>query len=712
MNKIACLIISVLFCGVAIADDLFEFQFEEIATDVWVGVRPDGPRFPVMGNTTFVISSEGVVVFDGGGAPAMADQLIEKIRSLTDKPVTHVVTSHWHGDHNFGVYRFAEEFDNVQFIAHRFTAEVMDSPRIAYIDFSPTFYERNAEVLEATAETGKDAEGNEVTEQDRLSYVRMLADRHLIEPEYQRLRVTPPNVIFDDSYTIQSGDRTIELLHLGHANTAGDIVMWLADEKIVATGDIVVLPTPYAFNVPPRPWAQTLRNIKDLDYDILVPGHGEIQRDTQYVDLIIEAANSIADQRDRMIAEGMSAEDVETALDFSAFEERFTGGDDYLTLFYDQWYEGPFRSAAMKALTGEPMVNFAKPESVPFDDERWQIEAESSERLTHLGQEALKIQGGTAVIAGTDIDNGIVEFDIATTGERGFAGLVFRQQDAQNYEHFYIRPHQSGKPDANQYTPVFNGVSAWQLYHGDGYGTPVTYKNDEWMHIKVVFAGTRADVYIDSEKPVMRVSDLKRETAAGLVGVNAANFAPAYFANVRISTLAKAYELPQIVAPSAEMPEGRIRAWDVSGAFDSSEIASSVTLDQSMLDSQSWTSVDAEISGITNLAATGSSAGGPNTKFARLIIESDHDRLGELKLGYSDAAMVFVNGDLQYRGDNTYMSRDFRYLGTIGLFDTVVLPLVKGENEICIAVTEAFGGWGVMAELADLDGVSISKKTD
>lgn len=60
-----------------------------------------------------------------------------------------------------------------------------------------------------------------------------------------------------------------------------------------------------------------------------------------------------------------------------------------------------------------------------------------------------------------------------------------------------------------------------------------------------------------------------------------------------------------------------------------------------------------------------------------------------------------------YAVDNTYQSRDYRYLGTIGLFDTVVLPLVAGANEIVIAVTEAFGGWGVMAELDDLDGVSI-----
>ena len=712
MKKIICLIISILFCGAALADDLFSFEFEEIAADVWVGVRADGPRFPVMGNTTFVIGGEGVIVFDGGGAPTMADQIIDKIHSLTDKPVTHVVTSHWHGDHNFGIYRFAEEFPDVEFIAHRFTAEVMDSPRIAYIDRSASFYERNADIIEAVAETGKDAEGNEVSEQDRLSYVRMLADRHLIEPEYQRLRITPPNVIFDDSYTIQSGDRSVELLHLGHANTAGDIVMWLADEKIVATGDIVVLPTPYAFNVPPRPWAQTLRNINDLDYDILVPGHGEIQRDTDYVDLIIEAASSIADQRDRMIGQGMSPEDVEAALDFSAFEERFTGGDDYLTLFYDQWYEGPFRSAATKALTGEAMVTFAKPEAVPFDDERWKIEATASERLTHLGQDAIKIQGGSAVIADTEIENGIVEFDIAVSGERGFAGLVFRQQDAQNYEHFYIRPHQSGNPDANQYTPVFNGVSAWQLYHGEGYGVPVAYRNDEWMHVKVVFAGSRADVYIDSDKPVMRVNDLKRQAAAGLVGVNAANFAPAYFANVKISTLANAYELPQVAPASTDVPEGRILAWDVSQAFDSSIVESSVTLDRSTNDSYAWTTIDAETSGISNLASTTGSAGGPDTKFARFFIESDRDQLRELKLGYSDAAMVFVNGELQYRGDNSYMSRDYRYLGTIGLFDTIALPLVEGENEICIAVTEAFGGWGVMAELTDLRGISVRKSTE
>lgn len=85
-------------------------------------------------------------------------------------------------------------------------------------------------------------------------------------------------------------------------------------------------------------------------------GHGEVQRDTRYVDLLIASAKSIAYQRDDMLAEGLSTEEVEAQLDFSAFEERFTGGDEYKTVYFKAWFEKPFRKSAMKALGDEPMV--------------------------------------------------------------------------------------------------------------------------------------------------------------------------------------------------------------------------------------------------------------------------------------------------------------------------------------------------------------------
>jgi glyoxylase-like metal-dependent hydrolase (beta-lactamase superfamily II) len=708
MKVITALLAGLLVCSSALAENtLFSFDFEEIADDVWVGVRPDSPRFPVMGNTMFVISEEGVVVFDGGGSPLMAEQIIEKIRSLTSKPVTHVVISHWHGDHNFGVFRFSEEFPDVKFVAHRFTAEVIDSPRIAYIDRSASFIERNEAEFQTIIDTGKNSEGEPVSEHDRQTYVLILEDADLINSEYQRVRVTAPNVIMDDKLTIESGTRVIELLYLGHANTAGDIVMWLPEERIVATGDIVVLPSPYAFNVPPRAWAETLRNIKRLDHRILVPGHGPVQRDTEYVDLLVEAADSVADQRDAFIAGGLATDEVGAALDFSMFEHRFTGGDEYIKGFYDDWFEGPFRQAAMKALTGEPMVAIDAPEDVSFDDERWQIEAAESERLSYRGEDALKLLGGSALLTGLDIENGIVEFDIAVSGARGFAGLMFRVQDASNYEHFYIRPHQSGKPDANQYTPVFNGVSAWQLYHGPEYAVPTTYRNDEWMHVKLVYAGTRADVYIDSDEPLLRVNNLKREAKGGFVGINAANFSPAHFANVKISKLANAYVLPEHRVEAEEVPAGRVMSWLVSEPFDREDVQALRLSGDEVRDARRWELATAEQDGILNLAGVPMDDAGKRTRFARLKVNSEHSESRILKIGYSDSARVFVNGELRYAGDNTYQSRDYRYLGTIGLFDSVVLPLSAGENEILIAVTEAFGGWGVMAEFESLEGITV-----
>ena len=162
--------------------------------------------------------------------------------------------------------------------------------------------------------------------------------------------------------------------------------------------------------------------MKALDYEILVPGHGPVQRDTDYIDLLIEAAESIADQRDRMLADGKRAEEVEAALDFSAFEEKFTHGDDFVRVAFENWFEQPFRAAAMKALTGEPMVEVSQPEPVPFDDERWTIEGNEAEQVEYLGAQALRLKGASAVLEETDIPNGLVEFE-----RRGFRSSRFRR---------------------------------------------------------------------------------------------------------------------------------------------------------------------------------------------------------------------------------------------------------------------------------------------
>ena len=106
-----------------------------------------------------------------------------------------------------------------------------------------------------------------------------------------------------------------------------------------------------------------------------------------------------------------------------------------------------------------------------------------------------------------------------------------------NYEEFYVRSHQSGNPDACQYTPVFNGLAGWQLYHGEGYGKAIAYPFDEWMHIKILISGDWGEVYIiDMENPAVVIHDLKMEAREGKIGVKVNAFSPGRLANFSYST--------------------------------------------------------------------------------------------------------------------------------------------------------------------------------
>jgi hypothetical protein len=159
--------------------------------------------------------------------------------------------------------------------------------------------------------------------------------------------------------------------------------------------------------------------------------------------------------------------------------------------------------------------------------ENWRFEAERHEIVEHLGRPSLRLENGFAIHPDADLVDGIVEFDVAFTPERAFTGAMWRMQDDDSFEWFWLRPHQSGNPDATQYTPAFNGVSGWQLYHGPRYAVPLSFRFDEWFPVRILFAGRLAEVYVaDVERPALFVDGLKREPASGGVGLSA-SIAPA-----------------------------------------------------------------------------------------------------------------------------------------------------------------------------------------
>ena len=188
------------------------------------------------------------------------------------------------------------------------------------------------------------------------------------------------------------------------------------------------------------------------------------------------------------------------------------------------------------------------------------------------------------------------------------------------------------------------------------------------------------------------------------VGFKAGRFANAYFSRIKVTL----QDNPQMTAEMPTLtpaPSNTLMSYQVSGYFDEENLKDKTRLTDA--DKQvTWQKMECEADGIANLSRIQNHRE-KNTAFVRVDINSESKQIKELRFGYSDRVRVYVNNRLIYSGNNGYQSRDFRYLGTMGLFDSVYLPLRKGHNEVWFAVSETFGGWGIISQLADTDGITV-----
>ena len=125
-------------------------------------------------------------------------------------------------------------------------------------------------------------------------------------------------------------------------------------------------------------------------------------------------------------------------------------------------------------------------------------------------------------------------------------------------------------------------------------------------------------------------------------------------------------------------------------------------------DAGPWHQLGVEERGIANLARLAGNGDGRNTVVAAVTVNGDRDRTVRLRFGYSDRVRVFLNGRLLFSGNSGFGTRDPEFLGIVGLFDELSLPLKRGRNELWFAVSETFGGWAITADLPDRDGITIN----
>jgi glyoxylase-like metal-dependent hydrolase (beta-lactamase superfamily II) len=351
----------------ATASGLFDLEWRELAPGIHVGQRPDPMRYPVVCNTVVVIGDEGILVFDAGGFPSQGEQVLAKVKALSAKPVTHIVISHWHGDHNRGIGPILDAFPNAKVVGHTFTRAAMEGApmqRIFKEEKAGGVRDTGAEVKKSL-DDGKFFDGTPLDPAEKPFFERFVADAVLHQDEVMRMRVAPPTVTFDDELDIDLGSRRVQLRHFGPGNTKGDAVMILGPERIVAAGDTVVAPIPYAFGSYPANWVKVLQQLKATRFETLVPGHGPLQTDARYLDLLAEALTPVKVQVANGIAQGKTLAEIAKTVDLADIEPRFTNGDPILKRFFGFYFKGPAIQAAYndaKGIENEKLTEDAPPQ--------------------------------------------------------------------------------------------------------------------------------------------------------------------------------------------------------------------------------------------------------------------------------------------------------------------------------------------------------------
>ncbi len=219
-----------------------KISFTEIGRDIYAFTAEGDP------NSGVIIGDDSVMVIEAQATPRLAGKVIEKIRTVTDKPISHLVLTHYHAVRVLGASAYG-------------AGQIIMSDKARAM----------------VAERGQEDWDSEFQRFPRL-----------FEGHESIPGLTWPTTTFSDRMTVWLGGRRIDLMHLGRAHTAGDIVIHVPDENVMFTGDIVEYHSAcYCGDGHFADWPRTLERIAAFEVDAIAPGRGDALVGREMVDKAI-----------------------------------------------------------------------------------------------------------------------------------------------------------------------------------------------------------------------------------------------------------------------------------------------------------------------------------------------------------------------------------------------------------------------------------------
>ncbi|WP_262049030.1 MBL fold metallo-hydrolase [Bradyrhizobium sp. Bra78] len=215
-----------------------KITFSEIGTDLYAFTAEGDP------NTAVIVGDDGCLVFDAQATPAMANKVIERVRTVTDKPIKYVVLSHYHAVRVLGASAY------------------------------------KAQGIVASQETYRliEERGKQDWDSEYGRFPRLFQDAQSIPG------LTWPTLTFEGEMSIYLGKREVRLMQLGAGHTSGDIVAWVPDAEVMFSGDLIEYHSAcYCGDAHLREWPLTLNEIRNFNPKAIAPGRGDALKGTATV---------------------------------------------------------------------------------------------------------------------------------------------------------------------------------------------------------------------------------------------------------------------------------------------------------------------------------------------------------------------------------------------------------------------------------------------
>ena len=232
-------------------------SFDEIGSGLFAFTAEGDP------NSGVIIGDDSVMVIEAQATPRLAGKVIEEIRRVTDKPISHLVLTHYHAVRVLGA----------------------------------SAYGADQVIMSETARSMVAERGQEDWDSEFQRFPRLFEGHESIPG------LTWPTTVFSGQMSVYLGSRRIDIMQLGRAHTAGDIVVWVPDEEIMFTGDIVEYRSAcYCGDGHFADWIETLDEVAGFDPRAITPGRGDALSDRQTVEEALEGTREFLDATYRPVA--------------------------------------------------------------------------------------------------------------------------------------------------------------------------------------------------------------------------------------------------------------------------------------------------------------------------------------------------------------------------------------------------------------------------